>query len=147
MKRAIAAAIDFASPKACFARLLAGGRRPSPTKDGHIGMLPCSAKYWQAFFDAAGCADLAARFAFKDRQERNANIRGLYSSEGTLRFVRPTTKFARVPAWVRLPAPLRGQHSREILHQAGLSDPEVDRLVSRGIVIELAAIRSDNHGI
>ena len=70
-----------------------------------------------------------------------------HPSEGTLRFVRPTTKFARAPASVRLPAPLLGQHSREILRQAGLSDAEIDTLVAREIVVEPTAIRSANHGI
>ncbi|HWA31027.1 MAG TPA: CoA transferase, partial [Rhizomicrobium sp.] len=42
-----------------YARLLTGGRKPSPTKDGHIAMLPYTAAHWIAFFKAIDRADLA----------------------------------------------------------------------------------------
>ena len=43
-----------------YIRILAGGRKPSPTKDGYIGILPYSADRWIAFLQAVGRPDLAA---------------------------------------------------------------------------------------
>jgi len=36
---------------------------------------------------------------------------------------------------LRYPAPLLGQHSREILHEAGLGEAEVEDLIGRKIAI------------
>lgn len=170
-----------------YARLLAGGRKPSPTKDGHIAMLPYTAAHWMAFFKAIDRTDLAETLEVDDKDKRNANIRALYSvlakvtphrttaewmaicktldipasplsalddlpnheqlkavglfqtaehpSEGTIRYVRPTAKFSRSPASVRSQAPRIGQHSRELLHEAGLDKAQIDALIARGIVV------------
>jgi crotonobetainyl-CoA:carnitine CoA-transferase CaiB-like acyl-CoA transferase len=61
-----------------YQRLLSGGRRPAPTRDGHIAMLPYSGAHWRQFFERAGRADLAAKYNFEDRDERNARIREIY---------------------------------------------------------------------
>jgi formyl-CoA transferase len=53
-----------------------------------------------------------------------------HPSEGTVRYVRPPTKFARTPASVRRPAPRVGEHSREILREAGLRDDEITALLA-----------------
>jgi len=50
-------------------------------------------------------------------------------------------KFSETPGGVRRPAPLLGQHTREILSEAGLSEDDVDRLVANG-----AAIATDETG-
>ncbi len=61
-----------------YQRLLTGGRRPAPTRDGHVAMLPYSGAHWRAFFTRAGREDLAAKYNFDDRHERNAQIREIY---------------------------------------------------------------------
>jgi crotonobetainyl-CoA:carnitine CoA-transferase CaiB-like acyl-CoA transferase len=61
-----------------YQRLLSGGRRPAPTRDGHVALLPYSGAQWRAFFTRAGRADLAAKYNFEDRHERNARIREIY---------------------------------------------------------------------
>jgi crotonobetainyl-CoA:carnitine CoA-transferase CaiB-like acyl-CoA transferase len=61
-----------------YQRLLSGGRRPAPTRDGHVAMLPYSGAHWRQFFQHAGRADLAAKYNFDDRHERNARIREIY---------------------------------------------------------------------
>ena len=65
--------------KAGYARLLAGGRKPAPTRDGHIAMLPYTAAHWVAWFGAVGRDDLAQKYNIEDRQERNARIAELYA--------------------------------------------------------------------
>lgn len=171
-----------------YTRLLGGGRKPSPTKDGYIAMLPYTGRHWIAFFKAIRRPDLAATLQVEDERQRNANIRALYSvlakvtphrttaewmaicerldipaspltslddlpdqtqlksvglfqamdhpTEGTLNYVRPTVKFARSPASVRAPAPRLGNHSREILREAGCADSEIDALMERRVVIQ-----------
>ncbi|HWA30788.1 MAG TPA: CoA transferase, partial [Rhizomicrobium sp.] len=171
-----------------YARLLTGGRKPSPTKDGHIAMLPYTAAHWIAFFKAIDRADLAETLQVEDKDKRNANIRALYSiltkvtphrttaewmaicesldipasplsdlddlpdhrqlkavglfqtaehpNEGTIRYVRSPTKFSRSPASVRSQAPRIGQHSREILREAGFEDAQIDALIARNIVVQ-----------
>ena len=61
-----------------YQRLLSGGRRPAPTRDGHVAMLPYSGAHWREFFTRAGREDLAAKYNFDDRHERNARIREIY---------------------------------------------------------------------
>ena len=61
-----------------YQRLLAGGRRPAPTRDGHVAMLPYSGEHWREFFRRSGRDDLAAKYNFDDRHERNARIREIY---------------------------------------------------------------------
>jgi formyl-CoA transferase len=174
--------------KAGYARLLAGGRKPAPTSDGYLALLPYTTEQWQSFLKAAGRPDLVETLAIADRHTRNANIQKLYAtlheitltkttaewmaicnqfdipatpiynlddlpehpqlkatalfqtmehpSEGTLRYVRPPTKFARTPASVHRPAPLVGQHSSEILREAGLHEDEIAALLKDKIVTE-----------
>ena len=181
---------DPAPAKAGYARLLAGGRRPAPTKDGYIAILPYTGDHWTAFFNAVGRADLAQKYGAGDRQSRNAMIVEMYRdmakatrqrttaewveicasldipatpiyaiddlpdhphaqavglfqraehpSEGSIRYVNPPTKFAATPATVRLPAPLLGQHTEEILREAGYGEQEIAAFEAGRIVSQSA---------
>ena len=179
---------DPAPAKAGYARLLAGGRKPAPTKDGYIALLPYTGDHWAAFFNAVGRADLAQKYGAGDRQSRNAKIVEMYKdlvettcqrstaewmelcnaldipatpiyaaddlpehphlkavglfqsadhpSEGPIRYVNPPTKFADTPAAVRFHAPLLGQHTLEILQEAGYSKAEIEALRARRVVAQ-----------
>ncbi len=53
---------------------------------------------------------------------------------GRVRTARPPQRFSQTPAEVRSLAPTLGQHSVEILQEAGLSQTDIDALIARGIV-------------
>ena len=169
--------------KAGYARLLAGGRKPAPTRDGFVAMLPYTTAHWTAFFRHVGREDLAQKYDLEDRHERNARIRELYAdmasvtrelttdeclelcrkldlpatkiysiddlpehphlkavglfqriehpTEGPILSMRPAALFSKTPAELALPAPTVGQHSAEILREAGVDEAAIDRIVSR----------------
>jgi formyl-CoA transferase len=51
-----------------------------------------------------------------------------HPTEGAIRELRPTTRFFGTPTSIRRPAPVLGQHTREVLLEAGLKEEEVSRL-------------------
>ncbi len=53
---------------------------------------------------------------------------------GTYKVIPPPARFSATPASVRRPAPLPGQHTREVLAEAGLTDTEIDRLAEQGVL-------------
>jgi crotonobetainyl-CoA:carnitine CoA-transferase CaiB-like acyl-CoA transferase len=63
-------------------------------------------------------------------------IAGLPEAEhpiaGTYKVIPPPARFSATPASVRRPAPLPGQHTAEILAEAGLSRAEIDQLTEAG---------------
>lgn len=172
--------------RAGYDRLLSGGRKPAPTADGFIAMLPYTADHWVALFKWAGREELIARYEVNDRDARNRNLKDLYRemmeitrlrstaewmqacaeldipatpiygldellqhphlqavglfqtaehpSQGTIRYLKPPTVFARTPASVRSHAPELGQHTVEVLREIGLDEQEIGRLQAGRIV-------------
>ncbi len=57
-----------------------------------------------------------------------------HPSEGPITQVRPPVRFAETPAGIARHAPRLGQHSREVLQEAGLTTAEIDQLVTSRVV-------------
>lgn len=84
------------------------------------------------------CADLdipATRLYALDQLPEHPHLQavGLFQetnhpTEGAIREIRPTTRFHATPTSIRRPAPVLGQHTREVLLEAGLNEDEVSRL-------------------
>lgn len=62
-----------------YSRLLKGGRKPTPTKDGYLALLPYTENHWKAFFSALGRQDLFDKYDLTNRHERNKRIQELYA--------------------------------------------------------------------
>ena len=95
-------------------------------------------------------AEAAARFAAEDVPFARAReltelhedpqiehnqvfARSTHPTAGTLRDARPAPRFGRTPAAPGGPAPVAGQHTREILGELGLA-AHIDEWLARGIV-------------
>ncbi|MCP5267152.1 MAG: CoA transferase [Burkholderiaceae bacterium] len=54
-----------------------------------------------------------------------------HPTEGAIRQMRPPTRFSATPASIRSPAPRLGQHTAEVLREAGLGDAEITALTGK----------------
>jgi crotonobetainyl-CoA:carnitine CoA-transferase CaiB-like acyl-CoA transferase len=61
-----------------------------------------------------------------------------HPTEGSMRIVRPPVRFSEADCGLRRPAPRLGEHSREILHEAGFAEQEIEDLLARRVAIEAA---------
>ncbi len=59
-----------------------------------------------------------------------------HPSEGPIQVVNPPVRFSKSPSAITRPAPLIGEHSREVLREAGLEEAEIEALIAGGIVVE-----------
>jgi len=59
-----------------------------------------------------------------------------HPTEGKIGALRPPVAFSATPSELRLGAPLIGQHSREVLQEAGLPAVEIDRLIASRSVVQ-----------
>lgn len=87
-----------------YQRLLDGGRKPAPTRDGYIALLPYTAEHWRAFFTAAGRPDLATRYGDCDRAARNAQIADMYRDMVTATRERSSAEWLALCAALDIPA-------------------------------------------
>ncbi len=74
--------------------------------------------------------------AFADPQVRHLAMATpvVHPLAGEIRILRNATRIEGHPANVRLPSPLAGQHSREVLSEYGFAETEIDALVRAGVV-------------
>lgn len=63
-------------------------------------------------------------------------IEAEHPDAGTVRYPRHPTQFHSTPASAKTLAPRSGQHTREVLEEAGLGSAEVDALVKTGAIVE-----------
>ncbi|MER0236897.1 CoA transferase [Fulvimarina sp. MAC8] len=62
-----------------------------------------------------------------------------HPNAGEVKAIGLPIKFSETPGQVVRPAPLLGQHNREILAETGYSEDEIDKLIDSGAVIEPSA--------
>ena len=66
---------------------------------------------------------------------RNMTLEVEHPTAGTVRTLGPPVKFSRTPADVRSPAPVYGQHTREVLAQYGFSEAEISGFLDENAVV------------
>lgn len=167
-----------------YVRLMSEHRKPYPTKDGYIAILPYLDAHWETFCKLAGREELLEDPRFKSLSDRVANIDDTYQetgktmlnkttkewmdifgktsvptiivnsledliddehlnavgfwktiehpTEGTLRTPSFPISFSDSPADIRRHAPLLGEHTVEILSEAGLDQAAIDAMIESG---------------
>jgi crotonobetainyl-CoA:carnitine CoA-transferase CaiB-like acyl-CoA transferase len=65
--------------EAGYLRMLTPHRRPFPTADGHICVLPYNDRHWRSFFETIGKPELTGDPRFENQPARSKNIDALYS--------------------------------------------------------------------
>lgn len=68
-----------AAGPAGYQRLLTPHRRPYPTADGYICVMPYNNRHWQRFFDLIGRPELKSDSRFIEQAARSQNIDALYA--------------------------------------------------------------------
>jgi crotonobetainyl-CoA:carnitine CoA-transferase CaiB-like acyl-CoA transferase len=167
-----------------YTRLMSRERRPYPTQDGYIAILPYLDAHWVTFCNVVGRPDLLTDPRFTTLADRVRNIDATYSetakimatrttrewlelfsktsvptiavnsledlatdphleavgfwksvdhpTEGKLRLPAFPVNFGTTPASIERHAPRLGEHTREVLREAGLADAAIDALLASG---------------
>ncbi len=167
-----------------YTRLMSRERRPYPTQDGYIAILPYLDAHWVTFCNVVGRPDLLTDPRFTTLADRVRNIDVTYSetakimatrttrewlelfsktsvptiavnsledlatdphleavgfwksvdhpTEGKLRLPAFPVNFGTTPASIERHAPRLGEHTREVLREAGLADAAIDALLASG---------------
>ena len=94
---------------------------------------------WIAAFDAAGvpCGpvhDLGEALTHPQTLGRGMVVDLKHPRAGTTKALGCPLHFSATPARVDRPAPLLGEHTREVLLESGYSEGEIDALVAEGVV-------------
>ncbi|WP_135467720.1 CaiB/BaiF CoA transferase family protein [Crenalkalicoccus roseus] len=79
-------------------------RKPVPTADGWMTLLPYTAAHWRAFFTAAGRPELIEALAVDDPVRRNANIDKVYEATAEIARTRTTAEWLRLCEELDIPA-------------------------------------------
>jgi crotonobetainyl-CoA:carnitine CoA-transferase CaiB-like acyl-CoA transferase len=87
---------DPPTGEAGYQRMLTPNRRPFPTADGYICVLPYNDKHWGKFFDVAGKSKLAEDPRFVDQPSRSKNIDALYEIVTEIMADRTSAEWLRV---------------------------------------------------
>ena len=95
---------------------------------------------WMAVFDAAGVPSgpvhsLGEALEHPQTQARGMVVDLVHPDAGATRAIGCPVHLSRTPPAVARPAPRLGEHTREVLREAGLADEEIDALYAQGVVL------------
>lgn len=79
-------------------------RKPVPTKDGYMTLLPYSSRQWCRFFTATGRPELIAELGVEDAVTRNANIDKVYAACAEIAAERTTAEWMALCDELDVPA-------------------------------------------
>lgn len=78
--------------------------------------------------------DIAQMHADPQAIAREMIVETEHPTAGPTKAIGLPIKFSETPGGVRVPAPLFGQHTREVLREYGYSDAEIDQLATQGAI-------------
>jgi crotonobetainyl-CoA:carnitine CoA-transferase CaiB-like acyl-CoA transferase len=78
--------------------------------------------------------DIAQMHADPQALAREMIVETVHPTAGEVKAIGLPIKFSETPGGVHQPAPLFGQHTREVLREAGYSDAEIDQLAQQGAI-------------
>jgi crotonobetainyl-CoA:carnitine CoA-transferase CaiB-like acyl-CoA transferase len=95
---------------------------------------------WLPVLHAAGVPsgplyDIEQVYADPHVQAREMVVETIHPRMGAVRHIGAPVKLSGTPSRIRRPAPLLGQHSREVLAEAGMSPAEIDALLAAGVLV------------
>jgi formyl-CoA transferase len=79
-------------------------RKPVPTRDGWMTLLPYTAAHWRAFFTAAGRPELIEQLSVDDPVKRNAQIDQVYAAVAEIAPSRSTAEWLALCEELDIPA-------------------------------------------
>ena len=79
-------------------------RKPVPTADGWMTLLPYTAAHWRAFFTAARRPELIEALSVEDPVKRNANIDAVYGAMAEIARTRTTAEWLALCEQLDIPA-------------------------------------------
>ena len=117
---------------------------------GHLGVLvdlmnavvrTRTREQWQAAFDAAGVPagpvhTIGEALSHPQTVARGMVVETDHPQAGTTRAIGCPIHFSASPDRSSTPAPLLGQHTREVLRESDLPESEIDALVAEGVIAE-----------
>ncbi len=89
----------------------------------------------EAGLPAGPVLDILEMHADPQARAREMIVDVEHPKAGTVRTLGHPVKFTETPASIRSAAPLLGQHSREVLREAGYGDTEIEAMIASGGVI------------
>jgi crotonobetainyl-CoA:carnitine CoA-transferase CaiB-like acyl-CoA transferase len=94
---------------------------------------------WLAAFDAAGVPagpvhSIGEALTHPQTLAREMVVATHHPQAGPVKSIGCPIRFSATPAAVTRPAPLLGEHTREVLREHGYADAEIDSLVAEGVV-------------
>ncbi len=100
---------------------------------------------WLAAFDAAGVPagpvhSIGEALAHPQTQARGMVVDLVHPQAGPTKALGCPLHFSETPTSIDRPAPLLGEHTREVLRESGYSDEQIDTLVAEGAIGEPRAM-------
>ena len=86
-----------------YPRAMAPWRKPLPTADGYLCIMPYTDAHWTGFFEAAGAGHHLADPRFADIGTRTTHIGALYAIAGAIIRARPTAEWLALLDTVQVP--------------------------------------------